>query len=408
MTLNLLLIVLLWLIMFGGGQYHEYYPRVRQHWLLLGCGLLVAFALPNIWLQAALLWFLLCAWLDYNLPKWLTLVSHTAAVFGAIAAGAHVLTPADVPVLLWGVAWASVPLAAWAVYSYTLQGCPAPASGPQSWYSHTRYGLTLFEDQRPVIVAGQGNVNHTEAVSAVLAACGMGLAVSYPAAWLLVVCALMPIALNWYVRGHVSQGIVYLATLASVQAVWWYGWLALLGAGLAFTLLVGRYHEHGRYRYETWWMMLSTYWWPAGWRTRLMGHGLRTYSWHNYQHLRQWPDRFMEVWTYAHNEYVQVLYEYGVIGLALMLATVGSLVAGVAHPSLLFMAGILVAAAVIQNPWTFYHEGVFHEQVKSGTFNPDGTERMQMLQRTTTHGSHALNVLVGLWLMLAMIGGYKL
>ena len=404
MLISLTLLTILALVMFGGGQYREFYPRVRQHWLLLGCGVLVALALPNMWLQAALLWFLLRAWFDYNLPKWLTLVSHTAAAFGAVAAGAHVLTPTDVPVLLWGIASMSVPLAAWAIYSYTLQNCPVPASGPQSWYSHTRWGVTVFEDQRPVIVAGQGNVNHTEAVGGVLAACAVGLALDHPWAWLLVLCALLPIALNWWIRG-LSQGVLYVAALASGLTIWLGGWPAVVLSVATFLALAGAFHEHGRYRYETWWMMLTTYWWPRGWGVRLGGHGLRTYSWHNYQHLRQWPDRFMEVWTYAHNEYVQVLYEYGAIGVGLMLAAIGSLTYHLTHPSLIFMAGVLVIAAVVQNPWTFYHEGVFHEQVKSGVFNPDGTERMQVLQRTTTHGSHALNILVGLWLMLAMIGG---
>ena len=404
MLLSISLLMVLALIMFGGGQYREYYPRVRQHWLLLGCGVLVAFALPNPWLQAALLWFLLCAWQDRNLPKWLTLVSHTTAAFGAVAAGAHVLTPADVPILLWGVAGASVPLAAWSVYSYRLQGCPPPAGGPQSWYSHTYGPLTIFEDQRPVIVAGQGNVNHTEAVGGVIAACSMGLALTHPAAWGLVLCALTPILLNWWIRG-LSQGVLYVAALASGWAIWAAGWPAVVIWACVFLGLAGAFHEHGRYRYETWWMMLSTYWWPAGWGVRLGGHGLRTYAWHNYQHLRQWPDRFMEVWTYAHNEYVQVLYEYGLIGVGLMLAAMGHLTYHLTHPSLMFMAGVLAIAAVVQNPWTFYHEGVFHEQVKSGVFNADGTERMQVLQRTTTHGSHALNVLVGLWLMLAMMGG---
>ena len=398
MLLSLGLVGVLALIMFGGGQYYQYYPRVRQHWLLLGCGVVVAVSLPDPWLAAALLWFLYRSWADPSLPKWLTLVSHTVAAFGAVAAGAHLLTPADVPTLLWGMASLSVPLAAWSLYSYSQIACPVAAQGPQTWYWWEWPWLTVFEDQRPVIVAGQGNVNHTEAIGGVLAACAMGLTLEQPWAWGLVLCALTPTLLNWWIRG-LSQGVLYVAALPAGWAIWGAGWPAVVSWACVFLGLAGAFHEHGRYRYETWWMMLSTYWWPKGWLTRLAGCGMRSYSWHNYQHLRQWPDKFMEVWTYAHSEYVQVLYEYGMIGLGLMLGAVWSLTHGLTHPSLLFMAGVLLLAAVVQNPWTFYHEAVFHEQVP----NVVQGRPPQVLQRTTTHGSHALNVLVGLWLMLAMV-----
>ena len=398
MLLSLVLAGVLALVMFGGGQYREFYPRVRQHWLLLGCGVVVAMALPDPWLSAALLWFLFVAWIDPSLPKWLTLVSHTTAAFGAIAAGSQLLTPAHLPWLLWGVASLSVPLVAWAVYSYSQLDCPVDPTGPQTWYWREWPGLTVFEGQRPVIVAGQGNVNHTEAIGGVIAACAMGLALTHPWAWGLVLCALTPTLLNWWVRG-LSQGVLYVAALPAGWAIWQVGWPAVVIWACVFLGLAGAFHEHGRYRYETWWLMLRQYWWPAGWRVRLLGHGLRSYSWHNYQHLRQFEGRFMEVWTYAHSEYVQVLYEYGLIGLGLMLGAIWSLTQELTDPSLWFMAGVLCLAAVVQNPWTFYHEAVFHEKVPNVVKGGPA----QVLQRTTTHGSHALNVLVGLWLMLAMV-----
>ena len=420
LTIGVLCAILLALLL-GGGHYGNYYPRARQQWLLLGCGALAALALPNWWLMLGVLWFLghvLARQAIGGFLAYAALISQTTVVVGAIALAGQALTPADAPVLLWTIASLSIPLAIW--------------TGISQYRHPYNYRLTwgpfcLFEEgapdyyagYEPPIVAGQGNFNHTEAVAGVLGACALGLTGTTMWAWGLVLCAISPILVGRWNRRHyddafhartnmpwlhqATQGDIYLLVL-----LWLWVWSVLpVEAGLlaiALALVLPFYYwKEGAERVTMWGRILSEQWWPRGWAARLLGCGPRSWAQGHAEYARARPSEAGDIliWTTAHSEYVQVLYEYGALGLVLLIGTLASLLLANTTPAIWNMGLMLCVVAALQYPWTLYHELRVIKDIPIIQASNPLTMRQE---QTNIHGSPLLNVLSGLWAVLAMLG----
>lgn len=130
----------------------------------------------------------------------------------------------------------------------------------------------------------------------------------------------------------VSRSLVAWASAAAgmllyvPEAAYWVLPVAALGAGLrAVTYGQGRFwHIHlGDSFTARWNLWKVALWYTRKWPHWLIGHGANTFA----TESRQWVGRFRlkEVYQEAHNEYVEHVYEYGVLGSAAMVGFAASL-----------------------------------------------------------------------------------
>ena len=381
------LLSLLAAIIFLGGQYPGVSMfRAQSSWLLLGCLVVLSLAFP-VWITLGVLVFTLHAWWNFDQYQYqgeVELVARLAASMGAILAIAMSVASQDVQWLLRGIACLTVPWAAWTAYSQWRY--------PETYSCFV--GPVLVYERQPyprVIAVGQGNVNYTEAIAGVLGAVSVGLLHESWWWWLAVLCAVSPILAGRWNRRHephgtrASQGDVYLLALVLLAVHPWAiaALIPMIGLG---------YRREGSERTRAWADILQVLWWPSPWRRKLLGRGCHGWSIDYLAYIQH--KQTYEHWTHAHSEYVQVLYEYGVIGLVCLLGTLWTLLAHSTHPSVFSMGVVLCLVAGINNPWTFYHE-FRREQVA-----PNGV----VYKFTAGHGNLTLNMLSGLWMALALMG----
>lgn len=112
-------------------------------------------------------------------------------------------------------------------------------------------------------------------------------------------------------------------------------------------------------RFALWRVAIHDCWWPIGWRVRLCGWGANTWQ------VVTKPVTHAKlngvVFSTAHNEYVQTLCEYGVIGLGLLLWVLGAALwacwtGDAERQAVGFVAGALCLIAVTNFPWSWFHE----------------------------------------------------
>lgn len=139
----------------------------------------------------------------------------------------------------------------------------------------------------------------------------------------------------------------------------WVGWLAALAGGIWFGLKPIPLGASLRWRC---WRTLLLVQWRNGWSSRLFGMGHDAWI--------QWADALSglvlqktgkpdkETLTNPHNEYVSILFEHGLVGLAVFAAWACSLLwnAYQHDPALLIPGLTLAAIALTLFPWTFPRE----------------------------------------------------
>lgn len=111
-------------------------------------------------------------------------------------------------------------------------------------------------------------------------------------------------------------------------------------------------------RIALWRVALTQCWWPQGWRVRLLGWGAGT--WQRQTQAKTLAQCQGVIFTTAHNEYVQTLCEYGVIGLGLLLWVVAdalwTCVTGDATQQAIGLVwGTLCLLAATTFPWSWFH-----------------------------------------------------
>lgn len=365
----------------------------RSYVLVAGVGLLALVAIPNWWLRGLGLIMLLNWASDPMMGAHLARVMPFVIFLTAGALVLPMLTVEAVPYLLGSMVLAGVALSIHAVQ-----------------YAVERRKL---KGRVAAMHTGQENVNNTQSVSVVCTSAAIGLAVGYsPWWWLAVPLVALPIWftawLDWRRERTVTMGPVLMAGVGLMSLPLVLGWWSLtfvpvVLTGLAWSLLQAIRHEKwwdsGRVR--CWYTTLLTGWWIAGWKVRLLGRGWQ--SWVGFQDFlvdmakrtnRQHIVNTKFMMSTAHNEFVHLTFEHGLIGLLLLLGYCATALwsLGTGGPeavAVYFVAVGMIGVACTLHPWTWTH-GTLSECDEHGKPVEDGTG-----YKLFTIGSPALN-----WLAL--------
>lgn len=383
------IIALLLLTAFAGQHGKDTTVLVRQMWAVTLIGVMEAMLLP--WPQRLLLLGILLN--VQRIPQPSSQKSFLEQVL-AVTGGYLLLRPylqvTEVESILWTVAGIGAGLGIHTLFSF--------------WYVWKYPLLTQSLDKQPLLyyfqkvlgpltvelgevrlspggyTCGQLMPNWLHAIACLSVAATCGLTITGNVwAWGLMPFVLVPILAtvpcpltrHFGMAGPVNQCVVHLIVLACavgiiIHPVRGLNALAVLAALAAF-LAYRQYQagfppcvDSGRldewYHLMKYWVLLKSY------STYLFGHGIR--SWvvlsNSRSQIQQTPNYF----SMAHNEYVQHLFEYGVVGLmALVWYIGGSLYTAYAVHHGLFLVGMVMASvALVSFPWAFYH--VINFQVK--------------------------------------------
>lgn len=303
------------------------------------------------------------------------------AFAGAFALIGQQMTPAMVVPILWGFVVTGTLLGLWGVYALCYFGdC---VGFMHHFKIRGRYLFSLYEPNRDHgFECAQGNPNHAQAMGALCTAAGVGLIyLGSWQAWFLLPLLLVPIiGIQLKSRStHPTQGIFYLLQLAVFSLPVWLGtigWYVIGGYLLLLVLIAQPWTERSKKwwdsgRLKHWKKMWKLYWWNQSWPVKLTGCG--TGSWiatiytHATIHFKQTKEKQL-LMTSAHNEYLHVWIEHGLIGVVAMCWYMGSTIeraffAGPEGVAVYFIGITLASIALISFPFTFYHE-VYLDEIK--------------------------------------------
>ena len=181
------------------------------------------------------------------------------------------------------------------------------------------------------INAGQGNAMHVQALAAIATAAAVGLGSTWPWVWLVTPFTAWPVfAVQWRDQ-HLTLGPLYLSALAIGCLYLLWGWPVLVFSGIAFLVAFLWAWQHspwwsGR---KEWWTAGVTFWWVNGcWWQKLLGFGADSWITFSQKYLGE-IQRFSKeyvhqgfsqvVMPHAHNDYIQILFDRGLIGLGCLL-----------------------------------------------------------------------------------------
>ena len=356
-------------------------PTLRTVWGSACLCWLVGLSSGNGWIMAGL------GVMGFNFLRdpWAGQKAGAIGITLSMIAGALVIaskgSPDWVAPTLMALVCLGIVLAVWSVVSW--------AKLPQR-YQWLWWHLGFYEERDTAIrvEAGQGNQNHTQALAAVCIGAACGLAWTHsPLWWWAVPVLLIPIVtVDWTVRhkgNHLSQGHLYLWHLALLGLAAWIGWwsLAVVFPYLGFCAYAfWRYHgamdgpDTGRFR--RWYILLGSGVVCQPWFTRLFGQGWRTWTTWAEQLVKadmaRFPDRqhYIRFMTTAHNEFVQMAFEHGLLGVTCLIGFCGWAfwhVWEVGAYALLPVMVVVVSIACLSMPWSLYHEVRYDDEKANKT-----------------------------------------
>ena len=268
----------------------------------------------------------------------------------------------------------------------------------------------LWEGVTNDFTAGHMNSNFTQPVVMVSTTATLWLALQGSMlAWGLLPLVAFPIAAYAVIQHRPGQWTVHMGILAClVLASSFYGnWIwgmALLGLAGLIALAIHQYPKRqgdmwwdsGRFR--EWWGVMQLWWKCKSPLIVLIGGGIR--SWlqastdFGPRKANEKNDNRAPIFSMAHNEYLQQVFEYGVVGLVVLLWYVGMVLtkAHALSEGLFWVAVMLCSTAALSFPWSFYHT-VYIEQ-------PDPADANKVMVQETRHGSPLLVWLTFLLLVL--------
>ncbi len=362
--LSLILIVLLASIASIGWDVFE--MRNREAWWWTCILALEAWFMPNPYM-GALVGLIVLGMFQIG-RSWFILRSFFIPVCGL--AGAYlVMAPHVKPWMIGPVLWAGLAvgvfLGAWAIIGF-FQPRPFEFKTPKSWCG--MWGIYEHMEGSQRTICGQGNTMHLMAISSLCIGCVVGLAwIGQPWALLALPVCVMPlyacrrVDLNW----HPNQGDICMAFLALGLLWLWQPWAA---AGLfALMLIPVVYIAHpsrrgfntAHLRLAYWIDAILLVWWPQGWKHRLFGFGSNT--WFMATCRMAESRKHQELFTAAHNEWVQQLVEHGAVGLLVLCAyfadALWRTLHGGSEGQAVFLLGMVwLAISLVNFPATWYHE----------------------------------------------------
>lgn len=373
LPVGLVLITLLGSIASAGWDLLE--MRNRESWWWTGVLLIDLALMPNLWM-AGLLGVVILGTFQIGRAWFLLhpLIIPIAGLAGVYAALTPHMQPWMIPPVLWAMVLIGALLGCWALVSWR-KGKTYRLHLPQGWWGW--WGIYDYGGDCRETLCGHGNRMHLSAILSLCIASAVGL--WWMGSWW----ALLPIPLmsvplmmgDWqYNRKHPDQALLSMLVLG--LGVWiliwpWTGLMATGGIGGVLLTMAKpwdpkpNHWDSGRFAY--WKDALQFVWWPSGWKRRLFGFGTGTWFIATVQmgNERQHP----RVLTAAHCEYVQQLVEHGVVGLVLLMGYVADALWRASQHGPegqgLFLVGLVwCAIALVNFPWTFYHE-----------YHPRGTQQ---------------------------------
>lgn len=372
----------------------------RSFFVLGGLGLLAALLLPNGWLTALLALMIVNLLRDKMMGVHLSRATPLILMAFALIVTHGRLDRSFIPHLLVMIVSGGVVL-----------------SVQSAWFAWQQWG----QRDHIKLYAGQENVNNTQSISVVCTCAAVALAFAdSPLWWVAVPVVAFPMLwtaiMDWRYERSVTMGPVILLGVGLLALPLFIGWwaavlLPLVIAGLVAAVVQAlrfeKWWDSGRIR--CWYSMLLLGWWKSGWTVRLLGRGWQ--SWvgfndflidvarkTNRHHIVN--TRFMM--STAHNEFVQILFEHGAVGLLLLSGYVLSALWQLGHGDVQAQAVYLVAVgmcgvACTLHPWTWTH-GTITEVNAEGQPEEGGGHTILY-----TIGSPALNWLAFLTAVLVEV-----
>jgi len=329
----------------------------RSFYLLGGACAVGLAAVPNPWLQALLGFMLVNLLRDPNVGVHLSRALPLYLLVLAGVVSVHSVNAISVELILGSIVFCGGALTIQTIID-----------------ANEQWGLRHIS-----LHAGQENVNNSQAISVICTSAAVGLAWGFsPWWWLAVPVVALPIVLiqwlDWHMQRSITIGPVILAGVGIGLlpfAVGWWSALVLpfvltgLVWGIAQAMRLPKWWDSGRVR--IWWMMLLAGWWSAGWSVRLFGRGWQ--SWVGYQDFlvdvakrtnRQAIVNCKTMMSTAHNEWVQMLFEHGAVGMVLLTGYVVTglwqLGHGGTEAQAVYIAALGVCGvACALHPWTWTH-----------------------------------------------------
>lgn len=393
-------IILLTLMIAFGQLEREVAAGIRRWmWLMVGIGMVEMVLLPT-WPQRILLALIL---LHVQLSKPPSaherFLMQVLAVVGAYLGLRPSITPAMIVPFLYLLTGLGVATGLWSMLSAHYHRLRA-----KDWKGHNVYTFPIklgwwkfdvFEGVTNDFTAGHLNSNFTQPLQCIFVAANVGLIASGQWwMWATLPILLFPFVAYAVIQHRPGQWLVHLFTLSVLLVYHFYGWpwatsLLLVGAfwglGGAFRYFETRLDEYwwdsGRFR--EWWGVFKLWHACHSLLIYIIGGGIRSWVQASTDfgpakaHARN--EYRSGIFSMAHNEYLQQLFEYGVVGLICLLwyGAIVLMKASALHIGLFWVVATLGSAAMLSFPWAFYHI-VSIEQP-----NPDGT--IQVTQ--TRHGS---------------------
>lgn len=395
-------------VAFGQPEREKAWGLRRWMWMMVGIGLLEMLLLPT-WPQRMMLYLvLLHVQLSFPPSAHERFLMQVLIVVGAYLAFLPVVSSGEWTGMVTPFLWLLVGLGCitglWAIYTRWKRFLDQGAHENDTYYSvqNWKIGAWTYEMlERPsmsIMTAGHLNSNFTQPLVCIFLAANLGLiaqGVTW-AGWFLPVLA-APLLVHVFAQRMPGQWVVQLFVLLCLVLFHYYGWLVVMVVGtLGSLLMIGTFFrgfklqieaawwDSGRF-YE-WWHCLRLWWGCQSWAVRCIGGGIRSWLQASVDlaRFKATPQNnyLAPLFSAAHNEYIQQLFEYGVIGfVALGWYVVDVLVKAHALSLGLFWVTVMLAAsALLTFPWTFYHTVVIENPLQDG--------RVQVTQ--TSHGSPLL------------------
>ena len=363
--------------MWRGKELHE--KRARMTAIAILSGLLLASFMPNDWIAAYTVVFVLGLLRVPSPADRLPLTVYPALMFAALYVLLSPLVTVQwvVPVL-WSIGACGGILSLWWAFSMVMS---------QGHYDKLlqfrgKTVLHIYEHQPawnilPKFCLGQGNENFAQALAGAAVAASVGLAImGHPWAWLAAVACSLPclkIRGSWWEWPHPTQGWGYLAVIAIAAFLTWDLWLGLFGIAVLVWITLSTLFKQPHFwsgRREIWQWGLQV-WWDMSWQGKLIGAGPESWL-HIFQRDCETGSARLAKQTafatHSHNEFINALVETGVMGLVCMVGYIGTTMWGLFHvesveAKAIFISGAYwIANAMVSFGISLYHEVAFMDR----------------------------------------------
>lgn len=411
-------LVLLWVLFAGLGR-ESSAGMTRWIALLCGMGVTLALLMPH-WSQTLLL--LGVVW---NVQRQHPPSNHQNYLEAVLAvAGVYLLLIQQswawfIPAFLWALTGVGTFMGLWAMtsvlyfkaqrYAYTW------TLGPMQFTLEERgkyddHGLPRSGAKDGDIWCGQFMTNFTQAVFCLTIAATVGLWVSGTAWFILLTLPIQFFTLGYYLKIHSGLGqwvphmLVLAMTAVGLSRPWWAVNAFVVGCAVLLGYL-WKYNRLGQAggadsgRLVEWREMVHVWRNSHNWWTYLFGFGIRSWVQVAYDKAlmkaKTTGQRIHNIFTMAHNEYIQHLFEGGFVGFTALVAYTGHVWWQTAHlhHGLFLVVTVMISIAMLSYPWAFYHRAVvpatgptgkatFHEH----RFGSPGLFWISLLLAVLAHG----------------------